>query len=69
MIDKHADRLHAEITRLIAENGDLLHRLVDAEEQITRLRATVSEGKREKRQGTTPLSGETEPRRGDSRGV
>jgi hypothetical protein len=49
MTDKDADRLHAEITRLIEENGDLLHRLAYAEQQIEQLRANVIEGRRQQR--------------------
>jgi hypothetical protein len=48
MIDRDAERhrLHAEVARLIEENGDLLRRLAYAEQQIERLRATVIEGRR-----------------------
>jgi hypothetical protein len=48
MIDKDAEfrRLHAEVARLIEENGDLLRRLAYAEQQIEQLRASVIEEKR-----------------------
>jgi hypothetical protein len=52
MIDKDTTRLHAEVARLIEENGDLLRRLVYAEQQIEQLRANVIEGRRQRRAPT-----------------
>jgi hypothetical protein len=54
MTDRNSElrRLHAEVARLIEENGDLLRRLVYAEQQMEQLRANVIEGRRQKRATT-----------------